>query len=323
MTRVGGDVRTVSADEADVRLDRWFGRHFPQLGHGRLQRLLRTGQVRVEGKRARANLRLQPGQAVRVPPVELADAPAPAARPSLSAKDRAFVRGLVLYEDDDLIALNKPAGLAVQGGTGTTRHLDGLLDALSNDGERPRLVHRLDRDTSGVLVVARTARVAAELTGAFRRHAARKLYWALVAGRPRPSDGLVDAPLMKLPGARGEAVSASEVGRAARTVYRMLDAASKVAAWLALQPLTGRTHQLRVHCAEVLKTPILGDVKYGGPKALLAGAPKGLMLHARLLRLPRPDGRLLEVVAPPPPHLADALAWLGFRADHGADRIDT
>lgn len=310
----GVEVVTVSEDEADLRLDRWFRKRYPELGHGRLQKLLRTGQVRVDGKRAGAGDRLVSGQAVRVPPLKIEGAPPPAesAPRPLAPRDAAFIQDLVLYRDDSVIVLNKPPGLAVQGGTGTTRHIDGLLDGLADGGPRPKLVHRLDRDTSGLLVLARTDRAARRLTEAFRGRDVQKLYWAIVMGRPLHPAGLIDQKLAKLPGAKGEVVAEADFGKPAQTRYWTVQGASKLAAWLALVPLTGRTHQLRVHCATALETPILGDGKYGGARSRPAGAPDGLMLHARELALPHPDGGTLRLVAPPPDQLLAAFDWLGF-----------
>jgi 23S rRNA pseudouridine955/2504/2580 synthase len=306
------ELRTVAAGEAELRLDRWFRRHYPALTHGRLQKLLRTGQVRIDGRRAQADARLAAGQTIRVP--SLGAAPAHArAQPVADPKDAAFLRRLILVEDDSLLVLNKPEGLAVQGGTGTRRHIDGMLAALATDGERPRLVHRLDRDTSGILVVAKTAAAAARLTRAFRQHKVDKLYWALVVGRPALAAGIIDQPLAKQGGAGRERVAPDEEGRLARTAYRTVARAGKVASWLALKPLTGRTHQLRAHCV-VLGTPILGDRKYGDP-AGLSGAPEGLMLHAREIRLPHPDGGVLAVAAPLSRTFRAGFAWLGFEPD--------
>jgi 23S rRNA pseudouridine955/2504/2580 synthase len=313
----GVETRTVAGDEAEVRLDRWFRRHFPEIGHGRLQKLLRTGQVRIDGRRAQANARLRPGQTIRIPPLPAGEAAAVPARPAPQRGDPAdalWLRSRILFEDHALLVLDKPAGLAVQGGTRTHRHVDGMLQALAAGGERPRLVHRLDRDTSGLLVVAKTASAAASLTAAFRRHEVAKLYWALVVGRPPAAQGRIDRPLAKLPGRVGERVAASENGVAAQTEYRVVARAGKVAAWLALKPLTGRTHQLRAHCA-LLGIPIVGDGKYGGAAAHPAGAPKGLMLHARELRLPHPDGGVLELCAPLSGPVLAGFRWLGFEPD--------
>jgi 23S rRNA pseudouridine955/2504/2580 synthase len=312
----GVEQRAVGADEAEIRLDRWFHRHFPGLGHGRLQKLLRSGQIRVDGRRAAANARLVAGQSIRIPPLAPAADGATSRRPEPepNAGDADWLRTRILHEDAALLVLNKPAGLAVQGGTRTTRHLDGMLAALAAGGERPRLVHRLDRDTSGLLVVARTAPAAARLTAAFRHHQVDKLYWALVVGRPPTAEGMVDRPLAKQAGGRGERIAGATDGQPARTRYRTVARAGKIASWLALQPLTGRTHQLRVHCT-LLGTPILGDRKYGGAAAGPAGAPAGLMLHAREIRLPHPDGGHLALTAPLEPAVRAGFAWLGFEPD--------
>ncbi|UFN51144.1 RluA family pseudouridine synthase [Roseomonas sp. OT10] len=306
--------RTVSPDEADTRLDRWFRRHFPALTQGALQKMLRTGQIRVDGQRAEANTRLAAGQAVRVPPMP--ESPAPVARKAVSDRDAAMLERLVLYRDDSVIALDKPHGLAVQGGPGITRNLDAMLDALRfGSEERPRLVHRLDRDTSGVLLLARTPGAAAKLAAAFRGRDAEKTYWAVVVGNPTPQDGRIDLPLTRQGGPRGERTAPAtegEEGTRAVTDFRTLDAARGHAAWLEMQPLTGRTHQLRVHAAAALKTPILGDGKYGGAAAHLEGLPGQLHLHARAIAVPHPEGGTLEVTAALPPHMSETFGFLGF-----------
>ena len=334
-----GAVRTitVAAEEADLRLDRWFQRRFPGLGHGRLQRLLRTGQVRVDGRRAKSGTRLAAGQVVRVPPLPESDTEVrPAASPPPSPGDAAALRRAVLYQDDWVLAIDKPSGLAVQGGTGQRRHLDAMLDALRVEAaEAPRLVHRLDKDTSGVLLLARTAPAARALTAAFRSKTVQKTYWALVAGVPPQRRGRIDAPLAKRAGPGGEKVGAgAEDGRPAVTLYRVVEerrlGGRQRAAWLLLMPLTGRTHQLRAHCA-ALGTPILCDGKYGGRAAFPEGLedqpggpiPKRLMLHAREIALPHPeDDTTLRVVAPPPSHMAAAFAALGFDPDKGERAAD-
>lgn len=313
----------VTAEEAGLRLDRWFKRHFPDLGHARLERLLRTGQVRIDGKRAKAGARLTAGESVRVPP--LGEAPEPRARPraDVSAEDRQLVQALVLYRDDEVLALNKPPGLAVQGGTGTARHLDAMLDALRfGAAERPRLVHRLDRDTSGVLLLGRNAAAARALAEAFRGRTTRKLYWALTVGVPRPFQGKIDLPLVKLPGKAGERMAPDEEeGKRAVTYYKVLEHMGKKAAWVALWPLTGRTHQLRVHMA-ALGTPILCDGKYGGKAAFLSGEKisRKLHLHARALTLPHPKtGRPLTVTAPLPEHMRASWRLFGFDPESRED----
>jgi 23S rRNA pseudouridine955/2504/2580 synthase len=306
---------TVAEAEGPLRLDRWFRRHYPALAHGRLEKLLRTGQVRVDGKRAQAGDRLIPGQQIRVPPLDAAPTAAP--RP-IPAADEAMLRGMVLHRDDWVIVLDKPPGLAVQGGTRTERHLDGMLDALRfGHSERPRLVHRLDKETSGVLVVARSAATAASLTRAFRDKRTRKIYWALVVGRPQPVQGRVTLALAKSAGQGGERVRADpDEGKHAVTYYRVIDSAGGKASWLALLPVTGRTHQLRAHCAAI-GTPILGDTKYGGIAPQLASVPGAgcLHLHARSLSIPHPQGGRLQITAPLPAHMRRSWEFFGFPAD--------
>ena len=317
----GVQILGVGAEDADLRLDRWFKRHFPGLGHGRLEKLLRTGQVRVDGKRARAGDRLSTGQNIRVPPLEEwaggPPRPIPVSEPRDS--DLAAIRAAVLYRDADVIVLNKPAGLAVQGGTGTIHHLDGLLDALCFDAaERPRLVHRLDKDTSGILLLARSASAAAALGAAFRDKAARKTYWAVVVGLPVPRRGKIDMALAKLPGRGGEKMAPEDDGKPAVTYYSVIENAGDKASFVALLPITGRTHQLRAHCL-VLGTPILGDGKYGGSAAQLPGgaAAHRLHLHARSLEIPHPAGGTLQVTAPLPPHMRRMWEFFGFAGDAG------
>lgn len=324
MSEARGQVqmRAVSGDEAGLRLDRWFQRHYPELSHGALQKLLRTGQVRLDGKRVEGKDRVEPGQTVRLPPgVTAAPAPsskaAPKAAPKLSARDSEEIQSLVIHRDDWVIALNKPSGLAVQGGSGTERHVDGLLDGLRfGFEERPRLVHRLDKDTSGLLLIARTGQSARRLTASFRDRETEKLYWAVVVGAPPRPDGAIDLPLAKRPGARDRETMQvdHEEGQKALTHFKVLDHAANRAALLALWPRTGRTHQLRVHCAEI-GCPILGDRKYGGEEALLSAVAdsRRLHLHARRLVLPHPSGKgTLKLQAEPPAHFKRTLEAFGF-----------
>ncbi len=311
------ETRIVADAEADTRLDRWFRRHFPQLTQGALQKMLRTGQVRIDGRRAEASTRLASGQEVRIPP--LPDGPPPERdQQPVSEDDAAMLQRLVLHMDASLIVLDKPHGLPVQGGPGITRHLDGMLDALRfGFEERPRLVHRLDRDTSGLLLLARTPLAAAFLAKEFRGRGVEKTYWAVVTPPPQIEEGRIDIPLAKLGGPRGERMQAVEdpsEGARAVTDFRTLDSVRSRAAWLELKPLTGRTHQLRVHCAEGLGAPILGDGKYGGGAAHLDGLPNELHLHARALRLPHPEGGLLEAFAALPPHMKETFGFFGFES---------
>ena len=315
----------IAPEDGDQRLDRWFRRHYPALGHGRLEKLLRTGQIRVNGKRARAGTRLEPGDRVRVPPMpegaEERERRRPA--PPLTDADADMVRAVVIYRDGDVIALNKPPGLSVQGGSHVARHLDGMLAALRFDGaETPRLVHRLDRDTSGVLLLARHATAARKLTALFRTREVRKLYWALVTGVPKPAQGRIDAPLAKRQVGAGERVVATaDGGQRAITDYTLIEAAGRRLSWLALMPRTGRTHQLRAHTASVFGHPVVGDGKYGGEAAFPAGFEPRLHLHARALALPRPGGKALVLTAPLPPHMAAAWRFLGFAPEPADDHF--
>ena len=314
-------IQTVTEDEADSRLDRFLRRRFPALTQGALQKLCRTGQIRVDGRRVEASARLAAGQAVRVPPMP---EPPEARPPTATAADVKEMERMVLHRDDQVIVLNKPSGLATQGGPGITRHLDGMLDAFRVEGgHRPRLVHRLDRDTSGVIVLARTPGIAAKLAASFRTRDVEKTYWAVVAGHPAPEEGQIDQPLKRVSSAFGERTVVADRkdkdGQRAYTNYRMLDAAGRKLAWLELQPLTGRTHQLRVHCVS-LGTPIVGDDKYAEPRdngtggSFVEGLADRLHLHARTLRLPHPAGGTLEVSADLPPHMRDTFNTLGFAA---------
>jgi 23S rRNA pseudouridine955/2504/2580 synthase len=321
----GVEIRVVGDDEVDLRLDRWFSIHFPELNHGRLQKLLRKGQVRVDGRRAKAGLRLVAGAQVRVPPLGAppAEKPREKPEPTISKADADLIQSLVLYKDQDAIALNKPPGLAVQGGTGTHRHIDGMLDALCFDAkEAPRLVHRLDRDTSGILLLGRTRAATAALGKSFRSRTTRKLYWAITVGVPETQSGRIDLPLAKLPGPAGERMVVDRAkGQSATTVYRVVERIGSRLAWVALWPWTGRTHQLRVHCAAI-GCPILGDGKYGGADAFVTGHPvsRKVHLHARSLTVPHPSRKGdLSVTAPLPDHMMDTWSLFGLDPNDAED----
>lgn len=322
---------TVMRGEDGLRLDKWLKARFPALGHGPMQKLLRTGQVRVDGGRVQGSTRLEAGQEVRLPPALLAEVGAGGSeppggrnpRPAASAADLRALEGRILHMDDDVLVIDKPAGLAVQGGSGVTRHLDGMLDGLKFGAEeRPRLVHRLDKDTSGVLALARNRAAARWLAEGFRRKTFHKLYWAAVAGLPHPFEGRIVLALDKKPGPGGrEAMEADpDDGLPAETLYRVIDRCGDKAAWLAMEPITGRTHQLRAH-ARALGTPILGDGKYGGRTAFPEGLdiPRKLHLHARRLFIRAPSGDVIDVVAPLPAHMSKTWDQLGFAGDAAAD----
>ena len=306
---------TVDENDAGARLDRWFKRHLPQIGFATISRWARTGQIRVDGKRARPEDRLEPGQQIRVPPGgETAPARDAPSRKPLSEEDRAAARAMVIVETPAALVLNKPPGLATQGGTRTTKHVDGLLDAFAPEGApRPRLVHRLDKDTSGVLLIARTPGSAGFFSKRFAGRSAKKVYWALVVGVPEVREGTIDAALAKQPGSGGEKMHVDhEGGQPAKTRYRVVDKAGDKAAWLELEPLTGRTHQLRVHCA-AMGHPIVGDGKYGGQDAFLTGSiSRKMHLHARRLVIDAPGGGEIDAVAELPEHFAASMAQLGF-----------
>lgn len=305
---------SVGADDDGVRLDRWFKRHLPQVGFATVSRWARTGQIRVDGKRADVADRVAAGQIIRVPPGGDSPDKQTRTRKPLTEEQIAQAEAMVISKDRAAIVLNKPPGLATQGGSGTFQHVDGLLDAYADSGPRPRLVHRLDKDTSGVLLIARTPGSAAYFSKRFSGRSARKIYWALVIGVPDVADGLIDLPLAKQPGSGGEKmmVDKSGEGQTARSRYRVIDRAGNRAAWVELQPLTGRTHQLRVHMAAI-GHPIVGDGKYGGPDAFLSGSiSRKMHLHARRLIIDHPDGDLIDVRADLPEHFAASLAQLGF-----------
>ncbi len=335
---------TLGADDADQRLDRWFRRRFPHISQGHIEKLCRKGEIRVDGGRVKPATRLDAGQEVRVPPLPDSEAPAPPpSQPRISDADAKMIQSCVIYRDDYIIALNKPPGLPTQGGSGQgNRHVDGLAEALIFDAEeKPRLVHRLDKDTSGVLLLARNRMMAKALTEAIRHRAARKIYWALVAGVPTPYLGEVKYGLVKAPGhgGRGEGekmrcvhpndVASTEGAKRAHTLYATLYRVASRAAWVAMEPVTGRTHQLRAHMAEI-GHPIIGDGKYGGSGqenlgdgwgAQLGGIiSKKLHLHARSITLLHPvTGKPLTITAPLPEHMAASWDTFGWTEDLAQD----
>jgi 23S rRNA pseudouridine955/2504/2580 synthase len=309
------EVRTLTVVEAEdgVRLDRWFRRRWPHLSNVQIQKLARSGQIRVDGARAKAETRLAAGAQVRVPP--LPDAGPQELRDTLSSHDRAFVRGLVLYEDDEVLALNKPAGLAVQGGTKTHRHIDRLLAAWGDGPKRPRLVHRLDRDTSGVLMLGKSPAAAAKLAGAFARRRSQKTYWAIVAGIPKPAEGVIDIPLAKTGFGDREMVAPADPkdpkAESAETEFVTVSRAAQTATWLALKPVTGRTHQLRAHMLAV-GHPIIGDPKYRTEASAALSGELKLQLHARRIVIPHPSGGELVLEAPISAELRAGFERFGF-----------
>ncbi|WP_114966253.1 RluA family pseudouridine synthase [Alkalilacustris brevis] len=344
----GVQTRMIGPDEGDQRLDRWLRRQFPQLSQGRIEKMCRKGELRIDGGRVKPSTRLEPGQKLRIPPLPDDNAPLPPEPDrGIPEADARMIQAAVLWKDEHIIALNKPPGLPSQGGSGLgQRHVDGLSDALRfGYKDKPMLVHRLDKDTSGILLLARTPRVARRLSEAFRARETRKIYWALVAGVPQPMMGTIRYALVKAggrgPGGEGEKmrcihpdeVAATEGARRATTDYAVLSALGKRAAWVALVPVTGRTHQLRAHMAE-LGHPIVGDGKYGGSGqenlgegwgAQLGGdISRKLHLHARSLRFIHPiTGRVVTLVAPLPEHMKRSWATFDWReADVPADPFE-
>jgi len=319
------DIRnfTVAEDDDGIRLDRWFKRHLPDTSFNTVSRWARTGQLRIDGRRATPGDRIEAGQTIRVPPAEAAPTQSPLAakpmRAPLSEDEVAYVRSMVIHRDKSAIVINKPPGLATQGGTRTHEHVDRLLDGLQFDTpQRPKLVHRLDKDTSGALLIARTGRAAGFFAKALAGRTARKIYWALVIGVPSIEDGIIDLPLAKQPGTGGEKMHVDhENGLPSRSRYRVIDRAGNRACWVELQPFTGRTHQLRAHMAAI-GHPIVGDGKYGGQDAFMSGGiSRKMHLHARRIRIDHPDGGVLDVMAPPPSHIVDSFQHLGFELSAG------
>jgi 23S rRNA pseudouridine955/2504/2580 synthase len=316
------ELRTITEEDDGIRLDRWFRRHYPALTHARLEKLLRKGEVRVDGKRAKSADRVILGQSLRLPPQVIHDKIEDRPKPAPVQTSRKL-EDTILYMDKHLFVLNKPSGLATQGGSGLKEHVDGMLDQLSFEKTtRPKLVHRLDRDTSGVLLVARTGQAAAGLSLALASRDASKVYWALVKGVPKQKHGVVKAALAK-EGVRGKgermAVSEEDDAKFALTEYAVMAQAGQEFAWVAARPITGRTHQIRVHLAS-LGTPIVGDFKYGGTDAKGKGAiADKLHLHARSIDIARPDGGRLQVTAPLSPHMLKSWQLLGFDPDDKRD----
>jgi len=305
----------VAEAEDGIRLDRWFRRRWPHLSNIQVQKMARGGQIRVDGARIKPEGRLTAGAAVRVPPIPEPVVRAPGEHAPLSAADIAFAKSLVLHEDDMVIALNKPAGLAVQGGTKTTKHVDRLLSAWGEGMERPRLVHRLDRDTSGVLLLGKGPEAAKRLAGAFARRQAKKTYWAIVLGLPKPTQGWIDQPLKKSGINDFEMMRAAEAkengAEPAETAYALISHAGQRAAWMALRPYTGRTHQLRAHM-RIIGHPILGDSKYGDEKSQALSGLLKMQRPARRIELDHPSGGKLIVEAPISPELKAGFEHFGF-----------
>lgn len=305
----------IKETEAGLRLDRWFKKAYPRVPHSLLEKNLRKGLIRVNGKRAKSSDRLETGYVLRMPNFEMRDSePLKKKIYQASPEDARALKQMVIFEDNRVMVLNKPAGLAVQGGSSQTHHLDGMLQALAGKGARPLLVHRLDRDTSGVLVLAKNARIAAELGKLLQGREIEKIYWALVCGVPRPREGEVNLKIAKGMAGDREKMLVDEDGQRAVSRYRVVESVGKQAAWVELEPVTGRTHQLRVHMS-ALGCPIIGDMKYGChiDETEALGLENVLHLHARRIVLPAfAGGGKIRVEAPLPPHMRDSFSVLGM-----------
>ncbi|OJU14537.1 MAG: hypothetical protein BGN84_04675 [Afipia sp. 62-7] len=311
----------VTADENNMRVDRFLEHRFPGLSFSHIQRIVRKGELRINGKRADSKDRLEEGQSVRIPPLKL-DAPKGGGELSEAAtRTLEDLRKMILFEDADVMVLNKPAGLAVQGGSGMTKHVDQMLEVMRDaKGQKPRLVHRLDRETSGCLLIAKTRFAASALTGSFRHRSARKIYWALVAGVPKPKQGRISTYLAKEESEEDSimrvAAHGDEGAAHAVTYYAVVEASAQKLAWVSLKPVTGRTHQLRAHMAHI-DHAIVGDPKYFNKEnwQFPGGLQNRLHLLARRIVIPHPRGGVIDVTAPLPPHMLQSWNLLGLEAD--------
>lgn len=336
-TKIGPCFITVAKDDDEQRLDRWLKKNMPNLSYVLVQKLLRKGQIRIDGKRAKPDTRLKAGQEVKIPPSARQSLYKKAAdqKAKITDKDRAFMRSLVIYEDKDVIALNKPYGLAVQGGTNTKRHIDALLEVFCDkEGVKPRLVHRLDKETSGVLLLARSAKVARILGKSFKHHDVRKIYWAVVSPAPEAYEGTINAPIVKSGGDYEKMEINDDEGKSAITEYALIENAGREAAFMAFWPRTGRTHQIRVHAAKALGCEIVGDRKYRRVKdeeskridANLSeiDIASRMHLHSRRLILPHPlkANHKIDITAPLPPDLVRSWKALGFNHKYKQDPFE-
>lgn len=317
----------MTIDEADdgQRLDRYLKKHFPAISFGDVQKVLRKGQVRVDGKRVKGDARLVTGQILRVPP-QWTMAPEKREK-TVSHRDADFFKSLVIYEDKDIIAINKPAGIASQGGSKVGRNIDDMSLALAVGDAKPHLVHRLDKDTTGVMLLARNPKAARLLGELFKGRDIRKYYWAITVPAPEMYQGKIKSALAKVGRGGAERVESVEDddGRMAITYYNVMEAAGRKLAWVAFWPRTGRTHQIRVHAAE-MGCPLLGDFKYDADQILLQenpDLPAALHLHARRLILPHPvTGKMLDITAPLGDDMRKTFKYFGFPVDDKSDPFE-
>jgi len=327
------EIKTVTPDDDDTRVDRWFKRYYPDIGNGLIQKMLRKGMIRVDGKRAKSNDRLQAGQDIKIPNAILTAVSSPKPKklpPKLTADDVIYIKSLVIYEDEHVIALNKPPGIATQGGSKVSEHIDGYLDGLKGkDGQRPKLVHRLDRDTSGVMLIAKSQKAAKHLGEAFKERNVRKYYWAITRPAPDLNEGVINIPLSKSKGRGGERMARdNQNGKKSETYYTVIERIGKKAAWVAFWPRTGRTHQIRAHSL-IMGCTIFGDPKYCNEELMEwtdeAGALEDrLHLHARRIIIPHPvfQNRFIDVVAELPDHMRKTWKYFGFNAKDKTDPFE-
>lgn len=301
---------TVKYEDSGIRIDRWFQRHFPEFSHNAIEKALRKGQIKVDGKKVKSNYRVEEGQVVRVPPVPKAIDGVEKHDKKFSDRDIELIAKSIIYEDNHIIVINKPQGLAVQGGSKVTKSVDKMMVQYMDGRGEAKLVHRIDRDTSGILVLAKSSASAAKLTEMFRNKDLQKIYLAVTAGVPVDSRGEINMPLIK-EGEGIEKVVVSSKGQKALTLYKVIDKAFNKAALIEASPVTGRTHQIRVHL-EAIGCPILGDGKYGGREAFINGVSNKLHLHAYKMIIPGYFGKVLELTAPPPPDFKATCKFFEF-----------
>lgn len=311
--------KAVSEDEEGMRLDRWFNAHFPEVKHGRLEKMLRKGEIRVGGGRVKANRRLEIGEEIRIPPL---GEPRADHKKTLrvSEEGASKLREMIIFEDDHLIALNKPFGLAVQGGAKTFQHVDGMLGALGEGEARPKLVHRLDKDTGGLLLVAKTRKAAQALSDGFKTQKIQKTYWALVAGAPELKEGTINLPIAQQMVRHKEGQTervipdGNETGKRAETMFQTVESLGPIS-FLAMKPITGRKHQLRVHAA-AMECPIIGDGKYGGDSAQIEGVSNKMHLFCRSMTFKHPaTGRMMTLSADLTGHMKTTWAYFNFETN--------
>lgn len=304
------EIVKITADNDGLRLDRWFKKHYPAIPNSLLRKLLRKGAIRISGKRAKPDQKLIAGQEIKIPDIDTSTIQKPKKGTEFTREDaEKHLLENIIYKDRNIIAINKPYGLPVQDGSKVKLSIDAMLDYLKFDSdERPKLVHRIDKDTSGALLIARNSETAKELTTAFKARIIEKKYWAIVVGSPLQKSGEITLALLeKSETGRSEKTFVDEKnGRKAITFYKVVAKAGNRASLLELMPETGRKHQIRVHLAAI-GCPILGDGKYGGRKAFIEGLSNKMHLHARRITF-----RNISIEAPLSGHFSETMDKLNF-----------